>query len=385
MRRVAFSLAGVLLTLLFVEGVAFVAIRFLQSKHLAYRTPVAVEGGMVDSFAQYRELRDPELGWPFPSRYGSASLASDGSRPDPAYPRVEEHPPCLAAFGDSYTAAAEVDDAHAWSAVLSQRLGCRVANHGQGGYGSDQAYLRYRRQQGSLPRVVVLGHLTENVIRNVMRCRDLYSHQRHYGFKPRFVLDAAGGLELLPMPALASEHEYERLVGLATPPLELPHEYFLPDGPVNPVVDRPPFTLALLRNRRHFALRARLRGEPAYASFYDPAHPAGGLAITSAILERFAREARESGREPIVIVFVGVDELAYHARTGRFAYQPLRDRLAAAGVDAIDMGPILLAHVGEGDPSPLYTGGHYSELGNRLVADAIEARLAERGLLPRAR
>ena len=55
----------------------------------------------------------------------------------------ELSPSCGSAFGDSMTHGDEVTDDEAWLHRLSERLGCNVQNFGVGGYGLDQAALRY--------------------------------------------------------------------------------------------------------------------------------------------------------------------------------------------------------------------------------------------------
>ena len=57
--------------------------------------------------------------------------------------------------------------------LLARELGCRVNNFGVGGYGTDQAFLRYRQLAEDSPRFVVLGHYSEDIVRNVNQLRDL--------------------------------------------------------------------------------------------------------------------------------------------------------------------------------------------------------------------
>lgn len=81
------------------------------------------------AFNRYR----PELGWDndYPTRFGER-------------PRSREYDqPLMAAFGDSFTHCDEVKDAETWEERLAVLLQKNVYNFGVGGYGTDQAYLKF--------------------------------------------------------------------------------------------------------------------------------------------------------------------------------------------------------------------------------------------------
>ena len=149
------------------------------------------------------------LGWPSPLKYGRVELDASGSRRIPAFP--EPGGACVSVYGDSFTYGDGVSAEHSWANVLSKRLGCRVANYGMSGYGTDQALLRFETNAEDEAPVVVLGHLSLNVMRNVNRLRGLLYPQTRYGLKPRFILDENAELELLPLPELTAE-EFARWV-----------------------------------------------------------------------------------------------------------------------------------------------------------------------------
>ena len=78
----------------------------------------------------------------------------------------ELSPSCGSAFGDSMTRGDEVKDDEAWLHRLSERLGCNVQNFGVGGYGLDQAALRY--ELGTPPgNFVILGLFIEMLRRDM--------------------------------------------------------------------------------------------------------------------------------------------------------------------------------------------------------------------------
>ena len=134
-----------------VESIAWLGCRFLAQKGVIYRP---VQSAVYD---QYLMERDPLLGWP--------SISSSQQRHSPMH--QNEAIPCVSLFGDSFTFAAEVSDSEAWGNVLAGLLGCRVANYGVGGYGSDQAFLAMKSRPADGAGVVFLNHLSENILRNV--------------------------------------------------------------------------------------------------------------------------------------------------------------------------------------------------------------------------
>jgi hypothetical protein len=78
--------------------------------------------------------------------------------------------PGAAADGKPLASSEEVDAEHAWPKLLAGAIRCRVDNYGVGGYGTGQAYLRYRQNvtvgKESAP-IVVITVFTRNVMENV--------------------------------------------------------------------------------------------------------------------------------------------------------------------------------------------------------------------------
>ncbi len=75
-----FVLITFLVTVCVIESLCLVGGRYLQRVGVFYRPRV------IDDYAQYLEARDPLLGWPPPSSFGSGDLDSIGSRITPAFP-----------------------------------------------------------------------------------------------------------------------------------------------------------------------------------------------------------------------------------------------------------------------------------------------------------
>ena len=363
------TLALALVVAALLEAVAFHAGSYLATKGVFYVPAAAPDP------AAYLAERDPVLGWPSPASLGSGgNRDASGARLDPASAGVG--PACVSLYGDSFTWSDEVGDADAWGSVLSQRLGCRVANYGVGGYGTDQAFLRYREADGDRAPVVVLNHSSENVIRNVTRSFDFVYPGGGRGFKPKFVVSGGGGLRLVPLPEF-SVQEYRRAV--ATPSSFAPDDFLAPGGGAGTLTLRAPYVISLVRALGHFRVVAELSGRPPHADFYRPDHPAGGLDVTAEILTAFVGLARDRGQVPVVTVLPNGSDFEAFGRTGEWPYAPLLAALANRGVHALNVGEDMVAQLEGADPCTLFTtcSAHYNAAGYRVVAAAVGTYLED--------
>jgi hypothetical protein len=101
----------------------------------------------------------------------------------------------IAAFGPSFTHGDEASDEATWTYLLEQaRPELEVMNWGVGGYGTDQAYLRYKDQGARYaPHIVLIGYEDENMYRNVSRFRPFYQSRSERPLtKPVFALEGEG-------------------------------------------------------------------------------------------------------------------------------------------------------------------------------------------------
>ena len=300
---------------------------------------------------QYFEHRDPSLGW-------TTSLVTPNAA-------------CVSAYGDSFTAGS---DDSSYPAEVGRMLGCPVANYGVGGYGSDQALMLARslRHVDRAP-VSVIAHVSENILRNLNRYRNLLYPGQELFFKPRFILDGEA-LRLLDSP-VARREDFTRLAH--SPETVLVHDEF---------GSRPrrdfPYTIALLRwLTADFHLRATVAGVPRHQAFYRPGHRAGGLQLTAAILTAFARERTSEGRQPLVVLVSTGDDFLYAKRTKRWTDQGLADLLRSAGVAVVHSGPAMLAELGDEDPCHLFAAcnSHFNARGYRMLGTIVATAIRSSG------
>jgi hypothetical protein len=369
------------------EGVFFAAGKLLQQKWAMWRVPAPVTTRHL-TYAQYREVRDPVLGWPYAKQY-RPDLDVNGAQRNPYFPTAAKQGSCVSLYGDSFTEGGDASSPiKNWGNVLSHLSSCYVANFGTGAYGTDQAYLRFEANRDDASPVVILGFHTDDVLRNLTRNRDLLVYLQWYGLKPRFVLDARGRLRLVPIPDL-TEEEYLRATGIAGDLLRLKDENFQPGGPAGVVKLEFPFTVSVTKNMlRFYGFRSKLAHQPEWMSFLAPGHPLHALEIVVGISHKFTEVAHQRAKTPVVIVLPHSLDFAYFQNHGAWPYQTVLDGYAQDSIPYIDFGPYLLASANKrGKTYKEYFGAslHYNDEGNALVAQFVHEWLVAHGLVPVAR
>jgi len=346
--------------------------KFLVHKSLMYDPPE------FENYRTYLKNRDPVLGWPSRKSFDQGSFDRSGSRIVPNFPDPE-FPSCAALFGDSFTWGDEVTHEQAYGNVLSGLMGCRVANYGVGGYGTDQAYLRYKTVIKDTAPVVILGHFSDNIVRNINQDRGFLTNQP-LGLKPRFILET-NQLKLVPLPEL-TESEHLRLGSNARE--LLPYDYFVPGGASGIHSLKFPFTQSVLSAFQHYRIQARIKGNPSYAQFYDPEHPSQALQVTEAVIDAFVSEAHRRGQRPMVLLIPDEKDLRWLRDHGILPYAELAKRLRSAGVIIPEIAEMFNKDLDGRDPCELYTrcpGGHFNPYGYRRLAEIVFAKLKDSGLI----
>ena len=221
---VTLEVAARLLVVTNVDGQRF----FLNLPLRPFHLPIEDTRATVERYQQtiISELvYNPLLGWT--NRPNTPDYNGDGMRADREYALT---PPDgvlrIAAFGNSFTHGNEVTREQSWAVQLETMLNARgipaeVLNFGVGGYGIDQAYLRWQQQGRQYqPDIVLLGFVAVDV----NRLTSLYWKLQPNVFitpgsnpfsKPRFVLDD-GGLRLINSPTVAPEDMPDFLANFPT-------------------------------------------------------------------------------------------------------------------------------------------------------------------------
>ena len=133
---------------------------------------------------------NPEMGWESRKQLDNGLTR----KTVPEYPHS-----FVSSYGNSFTECTGPDE-ETWQSHLGKNLQTGVLNFGVGGYGTDQALLKFRKMYPLFPtKIVILGYMTENINRIVNVSRTALSIQRQKGIrfdkepifqgtKPRFIL-----------------------------------------------------------------------------------------------------------------------------------------------------------------------------------------------------
>ena len=334
---------------------------------------------------------DRELGWtrkPNSEHAESAKgggtsryhIAADGARANPGF---KNSPPEILLYGDSYAFARQVNDNETWAHVLSKSLNLNVSNRGVGNYGADQALLRLEREYDSHPApLVILAFVPETIARVQCLWKHFGEHGNTLAFKPRFRLDP-NGLDLLPNPIERIEQFFDipSLLPSLTAGDGLYRRKFAADMLHFPYA----WHLWRTRERSTALIRAawsdlRNGGDAVFtevmrrnidfaATLYRDAE---ACALLKAILIRFRDFARTRRAIPLVVFLPQMMDLLRIRDQGHHYAGFVEDLSSEMAV--LDLASSLLSI---DDVSSLFVedhyGGHYSPVGNRLVAE----RLAE--------
>lgn len=369
------------------EGASRVALRLLAGRQdEATRTTRDIFREQTDKI---RELvgRDTSgllafdsiLGWRYRPNHRDAvnETNADGVRSARPYTR-RPLPGVLrvAAFGNSFVYGNEVKNQDAWPRVLEDFTShIEVLNYGVGGYGLDQAYLRYLAEGTRLsPHVVIIGFTPDDLTRVVNVYRRFRSNREIPLVKPRYVVGDDGDLHLLPSPVRRlSDYATYLAAPDAVKQLGRYDEWYEPLVYEDPWYDHVATvrvaTAAWIGLRRRFIGRDRLVRD----GVFNPSSPA--FRIQVALFRRFANAAHARGAEPIV-VFLPDRPSVECARGGRrTVLASLADTLTGRHIEYVDATGAFMGGAGPSVDRWFMSGGHYSPLGNRLVAAWLAPRL----------
>ena len=347
--------------------------RFRETRLKPYRLPVRrAERQIADYLASKTSalVYDADLGWsqrPGVADHNDAGFITTGPTP-PRAPSADRLR--IALFGDSFT---QGNFRTGWWRVLEEQLNasgvqCEVLNFGVGGYGMDQAVLRWERDGAPWqPQVVVFGFFAEDCYRNVNTLRLLRDPDSGIPFmKPRFVPEG-DGLRLVNSPTPPPDQVPATLRGFAQSPLADADWFFRPND----------FRMNGWRWSRLAALveaKATLAGDAARAEqFFRPEGEAAQIALR--LMRRMRAKVEMSGARFVIAHLPGETELANLRRSGRMPHQALYEALRSEH-DVIALEPALLAASNGKDLRSYFHDGHYMGEFNAIVGKQLAEALA---------
>lgn len=390
-KKVTFGILLIVFVVCAIEVLSYITIR-LSRPYLdeqirrtpdIFREQSAKIRNLLNTNSQGRTIFDSNLGWRYRANYHSNGdrLNARGLRsfrdysivPAPNVIRV-------AAFGNSFVYGNEVDNQHSWSHLIEAMYpDVEVLNYGVGGYGTDQAYLRFIAEGSNLsPEIVIIGFSPVMLRRSVNVYRRFISNRELPLVKPRFILNEKDLLVLLPSP-LRNIRDYGAYLCHPKGIIELGinDHWYQPVIYENPLYDVSAtvrlLTAVGVRVYNRYIDRDRiLRG-----GVFNQSSTA--FKIQAKLLAAFVDRVRNSGAKPLIVVFPGRGAVESATQGKRVTYGPLIDYLKGKGLDYIDLSRAFAAR-NTPDKINLWfmPGGHYSPIGNEIVArwlgPQIEAR-----------
>jgi len=351
---------------------------------------------------------DPELGWvrkPNTSKTEdsfsgekSYNINSTGSRVNPGH---EKQKTKIITFGDSYTFCREVNDDETWQHYLAKILKCNVSNFGVGNYGLDQALLRFKKEVKNYKdaKHVIIGVVPETIQRNLTMWKHYSEPGNTFGFKPRFILKN-NKLVLIPNPADVKEKflELKKIIQIANK-----YDHFYEEFKKSLFTF--PYTFSILKNPKRNVL---LLTSSSIALFFEKVKinwrelsfiSSGKIKdkldtrvlkkesyykdknlseLTLAIIKEFNKTAKENKLNPVFMMMPQPDDLEFIKKNKKVYYEDFIKEIGKI-MKCIDFGEVFLKLKEPLDifPSKKYSktykvyGGHYSNLGNKLVAEEI--------------
>jgi len=278
----------------------------------------------------------------------------------------------ISTFGDSYTHGSDVSNEDTWQAQM-ERLGSNleVLNFGVGGYGLDQAYLRYMndgRQYGS--HIVFLGYMSENLLRNVNCFRPFYVPQTGVPLaKPRFVLENEE-LVLVPNP-MQTLDDYGRLRSRPRKTLSAigADDYFYQAGLKSSIFDvSATFRLVKLTM---FHLKPLPGDSVVSVNGYDEESEA--FRVTRKIFDDFHKMAVEDGAVPVILFLPNKGDVSRFRSHHDKRYSSLLSYFDSVGYEYIDV----MDAFGDARTDDLFIG-HYSPVATELIAKYLLAHFDTR-------
>jgi hypothetical protein len=251
-----------------------------------------------------------------------------------------------------------------------------VGNYGVGGYGTDQAYLRFVKNTRDSAKIVILGIFPENVLRNVNRYRYFLDARTVFSLKPRFVLEN-DHLRLVELPVWNQE---QFLAATQYPEKSFEHETFLPDSEYGPVSLAFPYSWRAIQLLLSERARSAMLGHTSWEVFYKDDHPTQALKITAEIAELFAKTGRSRGQTPLVIIYPTARSFKQFKDTGIIITRPLLENLERRSIPYLDLHEGFGKRVEKQRFCELLTqitscGGHFNPAGNAMVSEIVYEHL----------
>ena len=372
MMRVRNSLLAALASLVLTVALLELSLPLLHDRFAHYLRAIIIPANLkIDEAQRFvgSKTFDPELGWdhdPIARNYVGTKRYIAQS------------------YGDSFVFGAEVGSEETWQAQFERLTGEPILNLGVGGYGLDQAVLKFEKHARSYPtRIAILG-LYHQAFRRALSYHSFYyfanSKRFTFAFKPMFA-KRDGRLELIRPPCADAvclmevlsnpDHDVWRRLAL--------HDYWYEINQKKPVHEFP-YTIAYVHVLPQILQQRRERQGVGNYFFVN----AGSLELVEYLIERFVKHSREMDMTPVCLLLYAPVDLRL-IKAGVRPDEKLLEFLKTRNILHVDTAPHFIKEYRQDDG---FTGlsapkGHLNDRGNRLVAESLAEGLASMELLGR--
>ncbi len=352
---------------------------FIRNRQLKpFRLPIQTTAVKIDQYLRQQDpylVYDPTLGWKpnagLVNGKGMYTYNRDGIRASSGDWKLDTGDSIvkIAIYGDSFVHGDDVPFEHSWGHILQQLLRqagmeAEVWNFGVSGYDMAQTLLRWQSLKNNFnPDWVILGFQPGNVKRNINLIRPILYPKAGLPFaKPRFVL-TDGALKPINIPVPEPGQLPKLMQGFDEWPLRIHEHFYQPDHHRA----RWWHTSKMVTYIADLVQHNRFNTTYTDAYFYDLAREPAQLALR--IVRQFQATVETRSVGFMVVNLPQYYNLSWHRQHGQFDYAELLNAVDSSAVLA-DPGPAMMQSTK--DISTLFVGnGHYSLVGNRLVAKAI--------------
>lgn len=189
-KKLLFSLITIFILWLFFDTAAYILIQKLQN---IYSIFYGFQPATDEYLEAYKKHFHPRWGWDIPkNRQGQL-----GNRKSREYEKKDEY--TMKVFGDSF-AYSTGDDNETFESMIEEKTGWECLNYGVGGYGTDQALLKYK-DNTIKTKYTLLCIMDEDMGRCMNICRGLfYNIGEGLQPKPRFAISDVNSIRLINNP-----------------------------------------------------------------------------------------------------------------------------------------------------------------------------------------
>jgi hypothetical protein len=312
----------------------------------------------------------PTLGWTV-KKGGKTKLYqtnSQGIRGDKKFSFIPSNQTIrISAFGDSFTFSEDVNNDDAWAKILTSTYSdLEVLNFGVGGYGLDQAFLRYKQDGIQFnSHIIFIGYMTSNINRNVnIYVPFIRPDTRIPLSKPRFILKNKKLILVKnPMKQLSQyqkilDHPEEILPQMAADDF-YPHQFFKKEWRADFLPSIRLFKIVIHSINQKFMPKTGL---------YIGDAPA--LKITLRIFDEFVKASLQNNSLPIILIFPRISDIKRYQQGKPRQYNPLITSFKSKGFLFIDLLEVFIEQGKINNLEELFIP-HYNPRVNQWVAKYI--------------